>query len=96
MMFSSYYVSSLNTASGQTSEPFLVVGCAEGVMTHKLVADAVASGVRTVVMERDKAGAYRRPCQNELLNGVLYFFVRSLPATLSRWQAVPLEKNLSL
>ena len=96
MMFSSYYVSSLNTLSGQSAEPFLVLGYTEGVMAHKLVADAVASGVRTVVMERDKAGVYRRPCQNELLSGVLYFFVRSLPATLSRWQAVPVEKSLSL
>ncbi|MDQ5890371.1 MAG: hypothetical protein QG604_245 [Candidatus Dependentiae bacterium] len=96
MICSSYYISSLDQASRPFSEPFLVVGHTEGSIAPQLVANAVASGIKTVVMEREKAGVYRRPCQNDLLSGVLYFFVRSLPATLSRWQAVPFEKGSSL
>ncbi len=92
MIHSSYYISSMDAACRPFSEPFLVLGDHETVTPADLVAGAVADGVRTIVIERSRAGSYCRPFERELVGGVSYFFVRSLSATLSRWQAIPLVK----
>lgn len=96
MLYSSYFVSALDVARRPFSEPFLVVGYEEAALAPQLIAAAVARGVRTIVMERGKAGVYQRPCQGALLEGVSYFFVRSLPETLNRWKATCLGPSTAL
>jgi len=90
MIHSSYYQSFLDSASRPFSEPVFVVGEHEVDLCGELVAGALAGGARTIVVERGRVASYCRPFEQDLADGVVYFFVRSLPNTLSRWRAAPL------
>ncbi len=93
MVSSSFYVSCSDTYSRLTSGPIFVLGSNEEPAAGVLITDALARGARVVVMEREKAGVYKSLCQANLREGVVYCFVRSLPATLSRWGALPLSST---
>jgi len=88
MMHSSYCISSSDTGISALSQPFLVIGSHEKEShAAALIRASIAKGVRAIVMQKDKAGAYQQPLQAILVEGVSYFFVRSLSKTLDRWQA---------
>jgi hypothetical protein len=83
----SYYASSSNVAAILAGQAFYAIPEASGIGVGSVVMAAATKGVRVIVVER---GGHRGTgaSVSGFAEGVVYFFVKSLPATLARWQAV--------
>jgi len=92
MINSSFYTPGRLIQFSASTEPLFVVGGADSLPAQQVIAGAVSRGARTVVMQWNAAGVIQVVSCNTLIEGVLYFFVRSVPESLSRWAAAPIDK----
>ncbi len=89
--FSLYASKQLAHFFAQPSSFFAVVPALTDA-SRASIAQALGHGARAVVVEWKSDDRASRISCRDLAEGVPYFFVRSVPDTLARWSAVPVDR----